>query len=443
MEPIFRKIFKPIFPTIFGYKTGPPIQPAFDLNTELYVGAPGNLPDFVTFTRNTVATYFDSDGVLRTAASGEIRPDYDPVTGEYKGWLLEERRKNLWTYSEAQQSGWTLYDGTSVGATKITAPDNELTGQLIKEDGSTGLHSIRRITAFTAGTTYCASFRFKDAGRKAHIYHHASAFGVATGLRVNIASKTIEDEFGNVIESGLRELPNDWVEVWFTATATTTVSTYVGIILKDDNDSSVYKGDGSSGFYLWGLMLEIGEHMSSYIKTTTATATRNADLTKIDGEAFSSWWNATEGTFYIEGVWGPEHPDPSDSNKNQRLIELYKDSGEVNRVAIGSLAGAATPGNIGAFIREATGSSTFGNVAISAYSPFKLAVALKANDHALAVNGTISGTDSTVGMPSDITGMSIGVDRNLSLQWFNGHIKRIMYWPKRMTNTEIEDITVT
>ena len=410
-----------------------------DVATSDYIDAPRAKPYFVTFTRATGATYFDSDGVLQTADSGDMRHDHDPLTGEYKGWWLEGESTNLWTYSEVQDTGWA-FSATSVDAVEITAPDNETTGQLIKEDISTGLHWIRRTTAFTAGVTYCASFRFKDAGRKAYVYHHTNAFGVNTGLRVNIGSKTIEHEYGNVIESVVRELPNDWIEVWFTATATTTTSTFTYITMMNDDNETSYEGDGASGFYLWGCQLEVGAHASSYIKTVAAAVTRNADLTKIDGDAFSSWWNAPEGTFYVEGVWGPEHPDPSDAQKNQRLIEMYKDSGGDHRIAIGSLAGASTPGNLAVFVRT-TSQVNFGDGPITPYSAYKVAVALKANDHAVAMDGSIVGTDSTVGMPSGITGMSIGVDRALSLNWLNGHIKHIIYWPERLSNTDLEILT--
>ena len=49
----------------------------------------------ITFTRASTATYYDAQGVLRTAASGVPRIDHDPVTGECSGLLIEEARTNL------------------------------------------------------------------------------------------------------------------------------------------------------------------------------------------------------------------------------------------------------------------------------------------------------------------------------------------------------------
>jgi hypothetical protein len=73
------------------------------------------LPSSVTFTRadaSTCATYFDSNGVLRTAAANIPRIDYDPSTGVCKGLLIEEARTNLLLNS--------LADGTNLATQSVT-----------------------------------------------------------------------------------------------------------------------------------------------------------------------------------------------------------------------------------------------------------------------------------------------------------------------------------
>src|SRR5690606_11840432 len=55
----------------------------------------GVLAPFVTFTRASTATYFDSAGVMQTAAIDEPRVDYDPDTLELRGLLIEPQRTNL------------------------------------------------------------------------------------------------------------------------------------------------------------------------------------------------------------------------------------------------------------------------------------------------------------------------------------------------------------
>lgn len=53
-----------------------------------------------TFVRNSIATYYDSTGILQTASANTPRFDYDPVTHAAKGILIEESRTNLQKASE-------------------------------------------------------------------------------------------------------------------------------------------------------------------------------------------------------------------------------------------------------------------------------------------------------------------------------------------------------
>ena len=51
--------------------------------------------NLLNFERASVATYYDADGVLQTAAIDEPRLDHDPVTLEPLGLLVEEERINI------------------------------------------------------------------------------------------------------------------------------------------------------------------------------------------------------------------------------------------------------------------------------------------------------------------------------------------------------------
>jgi hypothetical protein len=55
--------------------------------------------------------------------------------------------------------------------------------------------------------------------------------------------------------------------------------------------------------YLWGAQLEVGSFPTSYIKTTSASVTRNGDVAVMTGTDFSDWYNATEGSVYSLIDW--------------------------------------------------------------------------------------------------------------------------------------------
>ena len=56
--------------------------------------APGSLDPRITLTRASTGTYFDSVGVMQTAAINAPRWDYDPATLALRGLLLEGQRTN-------------------------------------------------------------------------------------------------------------------------------------------------------------------------------------------------------------------------------------------------------------------------------------------------------------------------------------------------------------
>lgn len=71
--------------------------PALDVS---FMTTPGTLPPNVTCTRSSIATYFDVTGTLQTAAANVARWDYDPVTHQLLGLLVEAPRTN-WLLNSA------------------------------------------------------------------------------------------------------------------------------------------------------------------------------------------------------------------------------------------------------------------------------------------------------------------------------------------------------
>ena len=108
--------------------------------------------DLITFTRTTVGTYVDENGVIQTADINEPRFDYDPETGESLGLLIEESRTNSLPYSNtltgngATGDGWGKNTSTGLPTTEVTlqpnaeiAPDGTFTASKLIQAPTAGL----------------------------------------------------------------------------------------------------------------------------------------------------------------------------------------------------------------------------------------------------------------------------------------------------------------
>jgi len=78
---------------------------------------------------------------------------------------------------------------------------------------------------------------------------------------------------------------------------------------------------------------------------------------------------------------------------------------------------------------------------ISSSSSAKVAGGLKLNDSVVAANGLLGVVDTSCNIPAGATTMSIGKAGWSASNYLNGTIKKIAYYPSRLTNTELQAIT--
>ena len=175
--------------------------------------------------------------------------------------------------------------------------------------------------------------------------------------------------------------------------------------------------------------LESGAFATSYIPTTTATVTRAADVASVTGSNFSSFYNQTEGTVFADVNTAPV------ANIAQALFDLSEGAGNERMFQ---------RRNTGGFISTAITDNSvvqgdFGSVQVSASGRARSGFAYRLNDFEAAVNGSPSGTDTSATVP---TPDRIHIGQNFgSGQVLNGTIKRLTYWPVRLTNPTLQSIT--
>ena len=374
----------------------------------------------VTFARASSGTFVDSAGVLQTAAIDVPRFDHNPTTGESLGLLVEEQRTNLLLRSEEFGTTWITFRA-SVSADATTAPNGSTTADKIVEDTTaSNNHGVQQTgISFVASTTYTFSVFLKPAERS----------NARIGIPGFVAQFNLQALSVTALTAGataaIQMFANGWFRCSVTATVASTASGSVSVSMGETSASTTinYTGDGTSGIYLWGAQVEAGAFPTSYIPTTTAAATRSADVASITGTAFSGWYRQDEGSFYSDSlilrsqiktqvVWSAEGGTFSTS--------LRQPHGTTNqfRALVNNVFTASTGANI-------TDGAT------------KAAVAYSGAQGRLQV-GT-AGADATGAGTSDAITLSIG-NTGGGTQ-LNGHIRRIVFWRVRFPNTTLETLT--
>ena len=385
----------------------------------------GSLDSRVTFTRASTGTYFDSAGVLQTAAIDAPRFEYNPSTLAAQGLLIEESRSNLALYSEQFDNvSWTK-NASSITPDVITAPDGALTADRLVENTATATHSISRTFSVTSGTAVTVSVFVKSTERFAvlGLSPNATFGGTTTAGFFNISNGTVQGTSGTVT-ARIVAAGSGWYRCSITSTPTATGTANAVIGLSANGTAQSYTGDGTSGLHFWGAQVEAGAFPTSYIPTTTAAATRAADVASIN--TLSPWFNSTEGTLFAQ----------FDSvASGTRTVTAINDGTSNESIQLRTVA--TDP-----FFTVTDGGVDQANIdagTVASYTTYKFAGAYKINDFAACIAGGTVQTDASGTLPA-VTQLLLG--NSASANYLNGRLQRITYYPRRLANSELQALTV-
>ena len=368
-----------------------------------------------TFTRATTATRVNASGLIESVASGLLRLDY-PVTGGCPAGLIEPSAQNLVLQSEAfNVSGtWTLVTGgtgvnPAVTANAVISPDGTQNAETVVFNRGAGntvsdQSTLQQIITLAASGTYTFS-----------VYAKATTSGDV--------GKQIFLRAGGAGSLIAYTLTSSWVRLSRIETSIASGSNLVQI-----GNRGTITADNSVSVDLWGAQVETGAIPTSYIPTTTASATRAADVCSVSG--VSGYIGQTEGTIYAE-------VDIRNMAKETYTLEI-DDGVNANRIIIRSLTSNQMRGSIVA----TTSSGTIGISSATFTSGIvKIAFAYKSGDFALSVNGaaalTASGTFTFGASLNRITLGSVGGGGSQ----LNDRIRAAAIYTTRLTNDQLANIT--
>jgi hypothetical protein len=183
--------------------------------------------------------------------------------------------------------------------------------------------------------------------------------------------------------------------------------------------------DNTADLLVWGAQLEAGSFATSYIPTVASQVTRSVDVASVN--TLSPWYNATEGTLYVEAL-------PFEITSSTKYFSNFSDGTGSN--FIGVFKSTSSAGGIVQTSGVSQGSMFAGSINTTTAS--KMAIAYKTNDSAFAANTALA-TDSSVALPTVNQLLLGGLLSGAS--YANCTIRRITYYPRRLSNAELQAIT--
>jgi len=286
------------------FKTGKLYTPLATTSGGVVLGASG---DF-NVTRATTATRVNASGLIEVVASGIPRLDYytSGGTAGCPALLVEPSGSNFVLNSDNSSTSWTLGAGTASGYVDVIG----VSGNTITATTSGGIGTnvfLRRTlnTALASGSTYTVSFLMRQTGAHTIGGYWIGITGVGDiggGFDVSgsFSSGAIYSAAGAT--NRIRRVERWGTDVYrcsetFTLTANGTVDRILMGPLGAVNNPAITSSGNTMSFA--APQIELGAIPTSFIPTTTARATRNADVITLSG-AVSGCIGQTEGTIYAE-----------------------------------------------------------------------------------------------------------------------------------------------
>ena len=380
------------------------------------------------FSRSGTATRINSQGLIEEVDDGVSRLNYPMIDGKVVGCphhILEPSRTNLIQYSESfSQSYWTK-SGSSIASNNAISPDGSLNASKLVEGTNNGFHWMYSgVITVTNATIYNLSV-FAKKGERNYI-RISQKNGIA--VIVNLEDKVFDTIGGSVLSSNITELINDWVRIEYSfQTTSTTDEVY---IYAADNGDTQYQGDGTSGVYIYGAMLEQGSYPTSYIPTNgeSGGVTRSAETATGSGDAAT--FSGSECSFMFESKallnnGSDTRISISDGTNNNRIEFSYGSGGNEIFVLV----------KIGGVNIIYTTNESLSN--LSEYKKF--AFKLKSGNSAFYINGFEILTSSTTF--SNYIMSELKFENSADGFPFYGKAKQLQYYDSALTDSKLEQLT--
>jgi hypothetical protein len=342
------------------------------------------------------------EGAIKDYQKTETRlniPRLDYSNGTCPSLLVEPQRTNLLTYSSSFDNSAWIKTGATVTANNTTAPDGTMSADRVV---FSGFAEIEQEVIYASGNgTHTVTCYVKTNSGTQDFKLKLTHAGVANYYSPTYTATT------------------EWQRFTFTQTF----------------------GSGGVGFYagvnciggtlnVWGAQLEANSsYATSYIPTTSASVTRNADV--ISKTGISSLIGQTEGTLFWEGQGNTQSTgddlwilDASANDTSTAVLLYYVHSS----------------GYINCYINNGSSYVNLG-APITITDNNKVAVGYKSGDFVMYVNGTqVDSNTSATAIPSGMN--QVAFNKWLGVTGLQKQsTKAAALWKTRLTNVQLAQLT--
>ena len=378
------------------------------------------------FTRATIATRVNESGLIEEVAAGVPRIDYSTGVGQ---WLFEPARTNLVTYSENFSNLYWTKQCDLIGNT-LFQPDGTQVGFSIQEKTvNTYQYIYKSNFNVSVGTQYTFSVfvKYIDLRYIQLTVYDGGNYSSACFDLLNKTSTTAQN--GGYTSSNARvdDYGDGWLRIQYTFTSPV-ASTIISICANNTPTAGyvpLYIGNGLKSA-IYGAQIEEGSYPTSYIPTSGATVTRNADIANNSGNA--DLFNDSEGVLYAE-------VSRLNGDLNPTLIGINKGGSEFSGFSF------RTDGKIWAATYNGT---SYDNIIqytpSNFYDTYKIAYKYKTNDFAMWVNGVEIG--GSLVNTLTLTGLNdLSFTNGFGTSNFYGKTKELAVFKEALTDEELEALS--
>tara|TARA_R100000541_G_C1892116_1_gene83625 strand:- start:50 stop:1693 length:1644 start_codon:yes stop_codon:yes gene_type:complete len=307
--------------------------------------------------------------------------------------------------------------------------DSPLGAFKLVESTDNSAHTITSgVGSVTSGATTTKSIIVKPNGRRwillLDIHRPASRAWFDLELGV------VGSRQSSAISSNIEKLSNGYFRCSVTSAVSATSSKLRMDIVLDNNATTGYQGDGTSGVFIFGSQLEKGSYSTSLINTSGSAVTRVSDACNNAGNA--QVINSTQGVLYWEAsalnndIGTTRVFSINDGSSSNTLYTGYNSNSNVVQAQL--LVGGVAQTNMLHTVSDRT-------------NFIKVAILYQNNNHKMFINGVQVSTDTAGSVPSANTFNRINFDLGQGSFDFYGNIKDVRVFTTTLSDSELIALT--